>query len=83
MDYTCHGSQRQSSLPPNVKNEMHSVVVSSHVMKQIGLDICFLPEVDGYYHLIVFIDYFTKWREAKPIRDETAFTVATFLYELL
>ena len=50
---------------------MHSVTVSSHVMKQIGLDLCSLPEVDGYHHLIVFIDYFTKWPGAKPIRDET------------
>ena len=34
---------------------MHSVPVSPHVMKQVGLDLCSLPEVDGYRHLIVFI----------------------------
>ena len=52
-------------------------------MKQIGLDLCSLAEGDGYHHHIVFIDYFTKWPEAKPIRDETGLTVATFLYEVM
>ena len=42
-----------------------------------------LPEVDGYYHLIVCIDYLSKWTEAKPIKDKTAVTVAQFLYELM
>ena len=55
-----------------VKNEMHSVTVSSHVMKQIGLDLRSLPKMDDYHHFIVFIDYFIKWPDAKPIRDETA-----------
>ena len=71
----CDCCQRQCSLSPNLKNEMHSVPDSPHIMKQVGLD--------GYRHLIVSIDYFTKWSEAKPIRDKTALTVATFLYELM
>ena len=52
-------------------------------MKQVGLDLCSLPEVDGYHYLIVFINYFTKWPEAKLIRNETALTAAKFLYELM
>ena len=72
-----------SSLLPNVKTEMHSVPVSPHVMKLVGLDLCSLPETDGYCHLIVCIDYFTKGSEAKPVRDKTALTVAMFLYELM
>ena len=56
----CDRSQRQTSLPPNVKNEMHGVPVSSHVIKQVGLDLCSLPEEDGNRHLFVCIDYFTK-----------------------
>ena len=47
-------------------------------MKQVGLS-----EVDSYRNLIVCIDCFTKWSEAKPIRDKTALTVATFLYEFM
>ena len=79
----CDRCQKQNSLPPNVKNEMHSVPVSPHLLKHVSLDLCFLPEVDGYRHFIVCIDYFTKWSEAKPIRDKTALAVATFLYELM
>ena len=52
-------------------------------MKQVGLDLCCLPEVCDYRYLIVCIDYFTKFLEAKPIRDKTTLMVATSLYELI
>ena len=57
-----------------MKNEMYSVLVSPYVMKQVVLDFCSLPVVDGYHHLIVCIDYFI---------DKIALTLATFLYELV
>ena len=49
-------------------------------MKQIGRDICNLPEVDGFQHLV---DYFSKWSEAQAVKDKLATTVATFLYEVI
>ena len=52
-------------------------------MKQVGVDICNLPEVDGYRHVIVLIDYFSKWSEAKPTKDKSAPTIAQFLYEVM
>ena len=80
----CNGCQKQRSLSPNVTNELHSVPVSPNVMKQVGADLCSLPEgEDGCCHLIVCIDYFSKWTEAKPIKDKTAVTVVQFLYELM
>ena len=78
----CDSCQKQSRLPPNVKNKMHGVPFSPHVMKQVGLDFCSLPDVDGYRHLIVCTEYFTKWPQAKPISEKTALTVVMFLYEL-
>ena len=36
----CDSCQRQSRLPLNVKNKMHGVPFSPHVMKQVGLDFC-------------------------------------------
>ena len=37
----CDRFQRQSNLPPNIKNEIHSVPASlQHVKKQVGLDLC-------------------------------------------
>ena len=60
-----------------------STPVPSSVMKQAGVDICKLPEVDRYRHVIILIDYFSKWSEAKPTKDKSAPTVAQFLYEVM
>ena len=46
-------------------------------MKQVKVDICNLPEVDGCRHVIVLID------EAKPAKDKSAPTIAQFLYEVM
>ena len=64
-------------------SELQSIPVPVDVMKQVGVDLCTLPEVDGYHYLIVCIDYFSKWSEAKPIKDKTAPTIAQFLYEMM
>ena len=46
------------------------------------MDISNLSEVDGYRHVIVLINYFSKWLEAKPTKDKSALTIAQFLYEV-
>ena len=73
---------KDNSLSSNVKNDMHSCPVSLHVMKQVGLDLCSHHEVDGYRHIIICSDYFTKLSEVKLIRGNTALTVATFFMSL-
>ena len=50
---------------------------------QTGVNIRSLPEVDRYCCLVVCIDYFNKWSEAKPVKDKKATTVSKFLYELI
>ena len=52
-------------------------------MKQVENYVCNLPETDGYCHIIVLIDYFSKWSDAKPTKDKSAPTVAQFLYEVM
>ena len=52
-------------------------------MKQIGVAICNLLEVDGYRHVIVLIDYFSKRLEVKPTKDKSAPTIAQFLYKVM
>ena len=59
------------------------IPVPSNVMKQAGVDICNLPEVDGYCHVIVLIYYFSKWSQAKPTKDKSAPTIAQVLYEVI
>lgn len=51
------------------------------MFKQIGVDLMTLPEVSGYKYVVVAIDYFSKWSEAKPLRDKTAVSVAKFIYD--
>ena len=66
-----------------IKNKLQNVPVPTVVMKQIGIDLCNLPEVDGYCSLVVCIDYFSKWSEAKPIKEKTAPTIAQFIYKVM
>lgn len=40
-----------------------------------------LPEVDGFKYVVVAIDYFSKWSEARPLYDKTAVSVARFIYD--
>ena len=47
------------------------------------IEVCTLSEVDRFKHLIVCIDYFSKWSEAKAVNDKSAPTVASFLYEII
>ena len=53
------------------------------MMNKIGVDICNLTEVDGYFYLVVCIDYFSKGSEVKPLKDKKATTASQFLYELI
>ena len=47
------------------------------------VDLCNLPEVDGFHHLFVCIDYFSKRSEARPLMNKSATVIAQALYELM
>ena len=66
-----------------ISPDLQSIPIESELMKQVGVDLCDLPEVDGFKHLIVLIDDFSKWSEVKPVKDKSAPTVAAFLYEVM
>ena len=36
---------------------------------------------DGNRYIVVAIDYFSRWSEARPLRHANAISVATFIYE--
>ena len=79
----CDNCKKHLSMPKKVKEELKNIAVSSEVMKQVEVDICCLPSADEFEYLIVCIDYFSKWSEAKPIHDKSAPTIVQFLYELI
>ena len=80
---TCDECQRHGKASQKLSPELHSIPVPNNAMRQIGVDICRLPEVDGFNYLVVCIDYFTKWSEAKPLKEKAAHFVAQFLYEVI
>jgi len=63
--------------------ELQSVAVPKEVMRQIGIDISCLPESNGFKYIVVAIDYFTKWSEAKALTDKLPVSVTRFLFELI
>ena len=65
--------QQQGMIFKKNSPELKSIPVPNEVMKQIGIDLCTLPEVDGFKHLIVCIDYFSKWSEAKAVTSSRTF----------
>ena len=79
---SCEQCQKQGDLK-SPKVELKSILVPSSMMKQIGVDICNLPKIDGYRHVIVLTEYFPKWSEPKPTKDKSAPTVAQFLYGVM
>lgn len=88
LDVTAHVKSciQCQKVNPKMSNEapmMHSVQVPNAVMKQPGIDICSLPENNGFKYIVVAIDYFSKWTEAKPIIRKDACSVVLFLYKLI
>ena len=60
------GTRSKAMLKNLLRNATN--VRSREVMQQIGIEIYSLPEVDGFKHLIICIEYFRKWSEMKPIK---------------
>ena len=52
-------------------------------MKQVGVDLCGLPEAAVYRFLIICIHYLNEWSEAKPITDKSTPTIAQILHEMM
>ncbi|KAG2216804.1 hypothetical protein INT45_013816 [Circinella minor] len=76
----CDRCQKQGK---SILNELlHPIPVKPEPWYQIVMDIKhFRPSRSGNRYVIVAIDYFTKWVEAKALRYANATEVALFLYE--
>lgn len=79
---TCDTCQRVNSNSVNIRSEMTPVTIPKYPMKQIGVDIKTLPETeDGYKYFVLAVDYFTKYVEARALKDKSADSVARFIFE--
>src|SRR5438445_11074691 len=77
---SCDKCQRREK--PNGKHELHPIEVKEPFY-MIGIDFVGpLPITEkGNKYIIVAIDYFTKWPEAKAVKEATAKEVSTFILE--
>ena len=77
---SCDKCQRREK--PKGKNELHPIEVKEPFY-MIGIDFVGpLPITEkGNRYIIVAMDYFTKWPEAKAVKEATAKEVSTFILE--
>ena len=77
----CQRTKRKFDRPAT---QLHPVPVPSYSWKQIGIDLAgplaCIEEENKY--IIMVIDYFTKWPEARAAPTKEAFHVANFLFDL-
>ena len=79
---SCDRCQKGNHTLKTTASELHCVPVPTEAMAQIGVDITHLPTTeDGYKSVIVAVDFFSKWTEARCLKDHKAHTVAQFLFE--
>src|ERR1044071_1669824 len=65
------------------KNNLIRMIPPIDLFQRWGIDIVgpLLMTEDGNRYIIVAINYFSKWTEARPLRHANAILVATFIYE--
>src|SRR6266498_4543527 len=65
------------------QNNQKRMILLTDIFERWGIDIVgSLPITrEGNRYIVVAMDYFLRWPEAKPLKTANANTVATFLYE--
>src|SRR6266536_3910874 len=77
---TCFQYQQRGSMRQNNQKQTISL---TDIFERWGVDIVrSLPITrEGNRYIVVIIDYFSRWPEAKPLKTANADMVATFLYK--
>src|SRR6266498_4081461 len=75
-------NQCQRRRKPRNKNELHNIKAIESFY-QIGIDIIGPLSITSRRkrYIIIAIDYFTKWAEAKALKEANAYKVAIFIYK--
>src|SRR6266498_5472142 len=77
---SCYECQQRGG--PKENNQKRTIVLMD-IFERWGIDIVGpLPQTeDGYRYIVVAIDYFLRWSEARPLTHANAQQVARFIYE--
>ena len=80
----CKGSQLYARQPHMPAQELKTIPITWPFVVW-GLDMVgpFKTAPGGYTHLLVAVDKFTKWVEAKPIKNLDGATAANFLWGII
>ena len=65
--------------------ELHPIPIKHDLWHQVGMDLIGpLTETSrGNKYIVTITDYFSKWAEAGPLPDKTAFRIAKFIYSMV
>jgi hypothetical protein len=76
----CAECNRRNSPPGSKQGPLQPLPVPEGPWESVEFDFTHLPLADGYKGLAVAVDRHSKWVEIEAIRDETAETMADFLF---
>ena len=79
---SCDTCQRRKNIHPTPKAPMR-IRISGEPNERIAMDVCgpLIKTPDGNEYVLAITDYFTKFTEAFPMKDQKAETIATILVE--
>src|ERR1044071_2870363 len=77
---TCDNCQRRNK--PVGKHELNPIEVKE-LFHMIGIDVVgpLLETMNGNKYIVVAIDYFIKWSEARALKEANAKEISRFIYE--
>ena len=64
-----------------VNEELHNIPIPMKPMAQVGIDLMKLKPSKGYKYVITAIDYFTKYIKMGALKDKSALSVATCIFD--
>ena len=64
-----------------VNKELHSIPIPMEPMAHVGIDLMKLKHSKGYNYVITAIDYFTKYVEMGTLKDKSALSVTTWIFD--
>ena len=64
-----------------VIEELHKIPIPMKPMAQVGRDLMKLKLSKGYNYVITAIDYFTKYVKMGALKDKSALSVATWIFD--